>query len=234
MKNSSSEKSKQYKNILCLDSFLETLKNCDFSFARYLNAKVLFSSPFLNNFRFSYISSTSFFENRHGFSEKDLQTNIPTLVLKNNMSFQVPLGFYHKLVSGLLNHNHFVFNIQLRGFKTDRSVRAELQRNPSFSNRIKHVFGVPNSDPLDPKQPITNVTNTEKLKQLLTNDESLNETEKQRIKIAFAEGYLVGNTGPKGGKTTRYFRVFTQVVTVFIFLAVIISLMASASGSVFR
>lgn len=184
----------------------------------------------------SYVSNDSFFENKHGFSEKSLKNNLPTLLIQNNNGLiHVPNKFYKKLVSSLLNDSYCAFNVQLRGFKTDRSVKAELQRNPHLVTRIKNAFGLSSQNQQDPLKTPTSPANAEKLKQLLGNGESLSESEKQKIKIAFAEGYLLGNNSSnKMGRTQKYFKVFTQMITVFIFLAIIISLMASASGSVFR
>lgn len=230
LKKSSAGKQNSAQNFLCLDSFLETAKNCDFSFAKHLNSKSLFESNFKNNFKVSYTSSNTFFENKHGFSENDLNRTVPTVILKNN-KVQIPNGFYQNLVSGLLTENRFSFNVQLRTFKTDRNIKAELSRNPPLTDRVKNVLGVSGTENVDSKTS----TSPDKLKQMLNSDEKLNETEKQRLKLAFAEGYLMGNNSSgKTGKSARYLKVVTQVLTVFIFLAIIFSLLASASGSVFR
>lgn len=78
--------------------------------------------------------------------------------------------------------------------------------------------------------------NTDRFKQLLMKDEAtLSEAERQRMKIAFAEGYLLGNNpNNKSGKATKYLRVVQQLLTIVIFLAIVVSLFASASGSMFR
>nr|XP_023024162.1 ATP-dependent zinc metalloprotease YME1 homolog isoform X2 [Leptinotarsa decemlineata] len=228
------ENGKKVKQFLCLDSFLETVKNTDFSFAKHLNIDSIFENHILNKFKVSYVSNNSFFENKHGFSQNDLQKSLPTLVVRNK-KIDVPLGFYQKLVSGLLSENRCSFHIQFRGFKTDRTIKAELQRNPSLTTRLKQVFGSSASDGIESKTPKLASINSEKLKLMLTTDESLSESDKQRMKIAFAEGYLLGNnSNVKTGKSARYFKMITQVFTVIIFLAIIVSLLASASGSVFR
>ncbi|XP_023024161.2 ATP-dependent zinc metalloprotease YME1L isoform X1 [Leptinotarsa decemlineata] len=228
------ENGKKVKQFLCLDSFLETVKNTDFSFAKHLNIDSIFENHILNKFKVSYVSNNSFFENKHGFSQNDLQKSLPTLVVRNK-KIDVPLGFYQKLVSGLLSENRCSFHIQFRGFKTDRTIKAELQRNPSLTTRVKQVFGSSASDGIESKTPKLASINSEKLKLMLTTDESLSESDKQRMKIAFAEGYLLGNnSNVKTGKSARYFKLITQVFTVIIFLAIIVSLLASASGSVFR
>lgn len=235
-------KTKQAKQLLCSDSFLETIKNCDFSFAKHLNIHSLLSRQFLNNFNVSYVSHDSFFENKHGFSEAQLNTNVQTLIIRNlpRRNVQVPQGFYQNLVQGLLTQNRFVFNIQTRGFKTDRSIKAELERNPPIMSRLKNNLSS-SAEQSTTKTPLgvingASATDSEQLKKLLSVEEStLTDTEKQRLKIAFAEGYLIGNNNsPKGGKASKYFKVAQQVLSIVIFLAIIVSLMASASGSVFR
>ncbi|KAJ8925527.1 hypothetical protein NQ315_009366 [Exocentrus adspersus] len=232
-----SEKAKQPTNIICLESFVEALRNCDFSFARHLSTRKLFNNHFLNNFRVSYVSNDSFYENKQGFSEKDLKNIVRTIVLKDKFLLQVPLRFHHGLIPGLFNNNYYTFNIQFRGFKTERSIKAEIQRNPSLATRVKYAFGLPSPENLENKlaSATTTTTNADKLKQILNTSDSINESEKQRIKIAFAEGYLLGNnTNSRTGKSSKYFKLVTQILTIFIFLAIVVSLMASASGSVFR
>lgn len=234
--NNKPKKSAQYmsKNILCLDSFMEMLKNCDFAFAKHLKGKRL-EPDFLNRFKVSYVSQNSFFENKHGFSENDLIRDVPTVILRNRKNIQMPQGFYQRFMHSLLVNNSFKFNIQVRGFKTERSIQAEVQRNPSLTTRVKNSLGVAGSEALDNKLSASPVPNSERLKSLLTNNESLSESEKDRIKIAFAEGYLMGNNANlKAGKAGKYFKIVQQVLTIVIFVAIVVSLMASAGGSVFR
>lgn len=228
---------------MCPDSFERTLQNVDFSFAKHLSLASLYTKPFLNNFKVSYVSSDTFFENKHGFPESQLSSqNIPTVVFRHSgKKVFIPEGFYGKLLQGLLNENRFMFNIQTRGFKTERSIQAELERSPSIINRLRNnlIGGAPGELGGSNKIPLGSVggaSDAEQLKKLLTTDDpSITETDRQRIKIAFAEGYLLGNNNAgKSGKASRYFRVMQQVLTIAIFLAIVVSLMASASGSVFR
>lgn len=180
------------------------------------------------------MSNDSFFENKYGFPEcsvvNDKQTT--TLVLTKNKKFQIPYTFYQKFSDSLKHKSNFVFDIQVRGFKTDRNVKVELQRNPPLLSRIKLNMGMQGTD-VDLKVP--EISDANKMKQMLTSESNVNDAEKQRIKIAFAEGYLLGNTSNnKSGKAARYFKIFQQVLTIVIFLAIVISLMASANGSMFR
>ncbi|KAK9758510.1 NHR1 homology to TAF [Popillia japonica] len=93
-----------------------------------------------------------------------------------------------------------------------------MSRNPSLIARLKNLFS-------------GSTTNDNKA----TEDPNITDAEKQRMKIAFAEGYLMGNNpNLKTGKAARYFKVIQQVLTVIIFFAIVVSLMASANGSVFR
>lgn len=135
------KKQQEQAQILCQDSFFETLKNCDFTFAKHLNTKTLFQNHYLNRFNISYISSNSFFENKHGFSEADLKSEaIPSLYIQNN-KYRVSHGFYSKFLQSFLTKNQFVFNVQVRGFKTDRNIKAEKLRNPTLTSRLKYSLG---------------------------------------------------------------------------------------------
>lgn len=222
--------------MLCSESFLEAVKNCDYSFAKHLNVKSLFNNPFINNFNISYVSNASFFENKHGISEEQLNSTVPTLVVRKSLqNLHATEGFYQKLVSGLLNENKFTFNIQTRGFKTERSIEAELKRNPPIISRLKNNLG--SSSELSNKVTLgSSVTETEHLKKLLASEDStLTDSEKQRIKLAFAEGYLLGNTNAaKGGKAGKYIRIVQQVLTIAVVLAILLTVMSSSSGSMFR
>ncbi|XP_060531979.1 ATP-dependent zinc metalloprotease YME1L [Cylas formicarius] len=223
-------KSKKVSQILCFDSFSETLKNCDISFGEHLKEDLV-NNPFLSNLHISCSAGDNSFQSK--FSNRNLKNAVPTLIVRNRKNVQVTHSFYQKLVKGILNENKFTFNIQCRGFKTERSIKAEQERNPSLISRMRN--NVSDSIELTSKVGPIPALDSEKLKHmLLSNDTNLNEGEKQRIKVAFAEGYLLGNTGNnKSGKASKYFRIIQQVLTIAIFLA-IVSLMASAGGSVFR
>lgn len=184
----------------------------------------------------SYISGNSFFENKHGFPEYDLKKEpVPTLHIDDGR-FLVSRDFYRSLVQAIRHDNQFMFDMQVRGFKTNRNVVAEQHRNPSLPARLKRILGFSALEPLDGKISMDVTSNSERLKQMLTTDDSnITPVEKQRIKLAFAEGYLLGNSpNASRSKTTRYLKVAQQVLTIVIFLAIVVSLMASASGSVFR
>lgn len=237
-KKTTTKKINKNSNILCYDSFVEASKNCDTTFLTTLNKNgSLYESQLLNNVNRSYVSNDTFFENRHGFPEWKLTNDkspINSLTLDKNRKFHIPYVFYKSLSDGLRHKNHFSFDLQIRGFKTDRNVKVELERNPPLLSRIKTNLGMHGTD-IDIVKSV-DVKDANKMKQLLsTEDSTINDTEKQRLKIAFAEGYLLGNnSNNKTGKAARYFKIFQQVLTVAIFLGIVVSLMASANGSMFR
>lgn len=235
MKKKSTNK-KEAVTFLCLDSFLETLKKCDFSFAKYLNIRALSDNHILDKIQVSYISHETFLENKRGVSEKKLFNELPLIFSNESKEINKLLNF--PLSTSFFNTDRYAkkitYDFQIRGFKTDRNVEAELSRNPSLLRRLRVIFGMQHSTQIDSKSPKDLVSSNERLKHILTNEaQNMTDVEKERLKIAFAEGYLLGNN-PKSGKAAKYFRVVQQVLTVAIFFAIIISLMASASGSSFR
>ncbi|KAK5648715.1 hypothetical protein RI129_003607 [Pyrocoelia pectoralis] len=229
---------KKHNSFLCEDSFVEALHNLDGKFAKDVNINKLFENHFLNKHQISYVSSNTFFENKHGLSEKTINTeHMPILYVKKNKPITISNQFYERLVDGLLHNKKFSFNIQVRGFKTERNHSAELNRNPSLLTRLKTTLGFSDAADFDNKAIVSELpTSSEKLRQMLTTeDASISDAEKQRIKVAFAEGYLLGNTSNVNkGKTAKYLKIVQQVLTIVIFLAIVVSLMASASGSIFR
>lgn len=75
-----------------------------------------------------------------------------------------------------------------------------------------------------------------KLLQQSENDKLPNE-QADRIKIAFAEGYVAasGSEGAqKSSRTMKYFKVLQQLLITIVFLGIFASLFTSTNGSVFR
>uniref|UniRef100_A0A1L8D8T9 Putative atp-dependent zinc metalloprotease yme1 protein isoform x2 n=1 Tax=Nyssomyia neivai TaxID=330878 RepID=A0A1L8D8T9_9DIPT len=144
-------------------------------------------------------------------------------------------GFPETLLSGRLAKT-FKYNVHVRGFKTDRSVVAEMKRNPGMMSRVRDAFG-PNRT-ATAHVPSSATTSSETLTKLLqqVDDAGLNGEQKQRLKVAFAEGYLAANNadGSKGSRTMKYLKVFQQIVIILVFLGIFFSLFSSTSGSVFR
>lgn len=61
--------------------------------------------------------------------------------------------------------------------------------------------------------------------------------QKQRIKIAFAEGYLAGNSNDgqqKSSRAMKYLKLFQQLLVIVVFMGILASLFSSTNGSVFR
>lgn len=152
----------------------------------------------------------------------------------------------HKIVRSLLAQpGGGLAYVQQRGFKTVRSVSAELKRNPGLFTRVKDSLAAPapkishkyepvpfNAQTISPQQ------YSEPLNKLLTevNDPTMGEEQKQRLKIAFAEGYLTA-THPdherRSGKAMRYLKVLQQLLIIVVFIGIFISLFVSTNGSVF-
>lgn len=154
----------------------------------------------------------------------------------------------HKIVRSLLAQPGSAGGlayVQQRGFKTVRSVSAELKRNPGLFTRVKDSLAAPapkishkyepvpfNAQTISPQQ------YSEPLNKLLTevNDPTMGEEQKQRLKIAFAEGYLTA-THPdherRSGKAMRYLKVLQQLLIIVVFIGIFISLFVSTNGSVF-
>lgn len=153
----------------------------------------------------------------------------------------------HNIVRSLLANQHGggLAYVQQRGFKTVRSVSAEMKRNPGLFTRVKDSLAAPapkishkyepvpfNAQTISPQQ------YSEPLNKLLNevNDPTIADEQKQRLKIAFAEGYLTA-THPdherRSGKAMRYLKVLQQLLIIVVFIGIFISLFVSTNGSVF-
>jgi len=140
----------------------------------------------------------------------------------------------------------FLFDVHVRGFKTERNIMAERVRNPTFSTRLREVFGLSFAGSSPGVPPVISTGSVEKLGsvnqpevdaekiKVLITDETLSAEEQQRVKVAFAEGYVAGSGQRTPGRTLKWLKIIQQLLTIVIFLALFISFMASTTGSVFR
>ncbi|XP_041986742.1 ATP-dependent zinc metalloprotease YME1L isoform X2 [Aricia agestis] len=227
----------------CPESFEEALRNIDKNVAtemRNINVKSLVPSmrtpKSFNNIlestsskKVSYVSSASFDQNKRGWTHSRSPTVTVDLSGKNG-KFSVTSNFVGLLSRSLIDKS-FNCNIQVRGFKTERSINADLKRNPNLINRLRlsATANVEKQSGLGPEV-------VPRLDKLLTEDNVLTNQQKDKIKIAFAEGYLAGShpENVRGTKTSKYLKLVQQLLTIVLFLAIFVSLMASVSGTVFR
>uniref|UniRef100_A0A2M4A4F9 Putative atp-dependent zinc metalloprotease yme1 n=1 Tax=Anopheles triannulatus TaxID=58253 RepID=A0A2M4A4F9_9DIPT len=150
-----------------------------------------------------------------------------------------------KLARGLLLHHTSTSFAQQRGFKTVRSISAEMKRNPALYTRMKDALGTPPPSQISHKyDPVAYSAHTispqahsgEPLNKLLENDPSLTDDQRQRLKIAFAEGYLTASHPDqpnRSSKAMKYLKFFQQLLLIALFIGIFISMFASPNGSVF-
>lgn len=150
----------------------------------------------------------------------------------NALAQSVPPQKYSKLLQSIIPQHQLKF---VRTFKTDRSIAAELRRNPTMSSRLRTAFSG-NPQKIDSELP----NSSETLKKLIKKSSESGVPEKSQennIKIAFAEGYLAAANSedhPKSGKTMKYLKVFQQLLVIVVFIGIFVSLFSSSNGSMFR
>lgn len=151
-----------------------------------------------------------------------------------------------------------VYADQIRAFKTYRSTGQERKRNPGLGSRLQGMLGQPSSSTISSKEftyqiaPSTTGgqvdsaavlgtqlgSKNEYLNRILNSSESeLSEEQKNKIKIAFAEGYLAAShpdSAHKSGRAFKYLRLLQQLLMIALFVGIMISLFSSTNGSVFR
>lgn len=155
-------------------------------------------------------------------------------------------GAIQKIVQTLLHQHTGVAYSQHRGFKTVRSINAEQKRNPGMFTRVKDSLAAPAAPQISHKyepvpfnaQTISPQQYSEPFNKLLSevNDPSISEEQKQRLKVAFAEGYLTASHpehANRSGKAMRYLKVLQQLLIIVVFIGIFISLFVSTNGSVF-
>uniref|UniRef100_A0A182ML00 AAA+ ATPase domain-containing protein n=1 Tax=Anopheles culicifacies TaxID=139723 RepID=A0A182ML00_9DIPT len=147
--------------------------------------------------------------------------------------------YVQKIVRSLLSqHTSWNFG-QQRGFKTVRSINAELKRNPALYTRMKDALGNPPppiSHKYDPvaysAQTISPTAHGEPLNKLLSDDPMLSDEQRQRLKIAFAEGYLTASNPDqqnRSSKAMKYLKFFQQLLIIVVFIGIFISMVVVSS-----
>ncbi|KAJ8707282.1 hypothetical protein PYW08_011416 [Mythimna loreyi] len=226
-----------YDAIVCQESLEEAIKNFDknvFGEMKSIQLRTLATKhcgPSLRDLasvrKVSYISSDSFETNKNGWAK------LPTVTVDftgRNTRFSLTDNFAGRLLSSP-EHSTFKYAVQVRGFKTERGIHADLKRNPNLINRLR----LSATEPAEKQQQFPEVA--PRLEKLLNEDTNhLTHQQKDKIKIAFAEGYLAGShpDNVRGTKASKYLKLVQQLLTIVLFLAIFVSLMASVSGTVFR
>ncbi|XP_043279017.1 ATP-dependent zinc metalloprotease YME1L [Venturia canescens] len=178
----------------------------------------------------SYVSGKCFADNKRDLSCSPISEPILLPVIKCSLE---------RARNTMRNDNFFIGphshrGISIRSFRTNRNIEAEMERNPTITARLRKWMGLTKATHENGKSGMTiDQTNLENFKTLL-NDHDMTKDEKQRMKVAFAEGYLAGNGRKVPGRTVRWLKILQQVVMIGITFIVLISVMASTNGSMFR
>ncbi|XP_063985818.1 ATP-dependent zinc metalloprotease YME1L isoform X2 [Diachasmimorpha longicaudata] len=219
--------------VICQESLLEAVKNCTELPLENLNIRAISEASRLlktdahrilkrvnrvpralgepcNGWRISYVSGSSFSDNKRGLSctYDQLHGNVLLLAVPTSR------------------------DILVRGFKTHRNVNAEIERNPSLFGRLRTWIGLSKTSDGKPKVSIDGA-DLENLKNIL-NDTDLAPDDKQRVKIAFAEGYVAGNGRKSSDRKFKWLKTLQHVVLTAVGLLILGAIMASTNGSVFR
>lgn len=133
---------------VCGNSQLEALRNFDTSVLtemRKVDVKRLCTSisprSSLSTKKVSHVSTSSFQLNKNGFNwERKVQPTVTVDFRGKAPRFHLNDNFIGALSRGILANN-FSYDVQVRGFKTERSVRADLKRNPNIVNRLRKFLG---------------------------------------------------------------------------------------------
>ncbi|CAH0382657.1 unnamed protein product [Bemisia tabaci] len=114
--------------------------------------------------------------------------------------------------------------VQTRFFKTDRTVPPKPETN--VLDRMKNALGI---------QPTKKQTSSFYPDKLSEAEASLSPEELNRMRIAFAEGFAVGNSKhTEPPKFTKFLKMLQQFLGVCLVIACLIALLSTTNGSMFR
>ncbi|XP_014478773.1 PREDICTED: ATP-dependent zinc metalloprotease YME1 homolog [Dinoponera quadriceps] len=177
-----------------------------------------------NKWKVSYLSGLSFTENKQGFLYHPLKEPI-VLPVTHLASKQRRL-----LHTWYVKTSH-CSDMQIRTFKSQRSIKMELERNPTVISRIKKWLGLSSNFHVGLMHEGKS-SDYEKLKQVLNNTEATAD-EQKRIKIAFVEGYESGVQRQMRGRT-MWLKVLQNIITASAVILVLWLYLSYPGGGIFK
>lgn len=170
-----------------------------------LNLKSFALYPFINEitmtnrieriWRQSYVSSQTFFENKHGFPSSCLLSSHLTGKHFFSSLLRVKVLIYINMLCYCINFE-FIGYCQLRGFKTVRGKEVHglnsQALHPETSSSVVEKFITFRSwrEPKDKTKLMNEAEQNEKLRSLL-NDDTLPASEQQKLKVHLNWGYCI-------------------------------------------
>ncbi|XP_050528825.1 ATP-dependent zinc metalloprotease YME1L [Daktulosphaira vitifoliae] len=122
---------------------------------------------------------------------------------------------------------------QIRGFKTERII--EKLKNESLSHRLK--TWVKNTEKENINELFRNVDLKEEWSGILSKSKKMSSEELARIKLSFAEGYLLGAEKKSESATTKsqkFWKMFMSLVVFVVTVTCVVSLFMALTGSIFK
>lgn len=179
----------------------------------------------------SHVSAPTFFENKNRFPEAQLKgTSKSTTTMLWDISYATATAAVRQLSS---QKSNWVLNIQRRHFRTERKAVLDEVRGTSVGDRLRSNLKSYFQRHEKTKLVSTEARRSETLKALM-NEEGMTPEEQRRILVAFSEGYMAADPTKQQSRTGRFLKVFQQVLAILVFLALLISLVGTSSGSMFR
>uniref|UniRef100_A0A224Z481 Metalloprotease m41 ftsh n=1 Tax=Rhipicephalus zambeziensis TaxID=60191 RepID=A0A224Z481_9ACAR len=224
-------------NVLCSESFcnvlswlskssLQDLSRLSLTEAqfRHLAISSIETVPHRPSWHVSWSSATTFFENKNGFTKEQLRRSVLPCLFSGTFSYR----FTSPLVTRPLHTAY-----QIRGFKTrsrQTGHSALVMKAPDLNERF---LALRTRKDKEKQKAHSETEQSERLKTLLS-DENLTQEEQQRLRVAFAEGYMACD--PKGRTSTklRVFNIFRDLLGIILILAILFSFMGELSGGPFR
>lgn len=168
-----------------------------------LEVKITKRTKKRNKWNVSYISGASFTENKKGF---------PPQIADSMTIFSI------KPVHGILRNPNDVHNLQIRGFKSQRSIKSDLESNSSLGSKIMKWFG---ALPGQQDKGALNLSRDHEFQALKSAMQRGEATADDRVKLAFAEGYLEGHSRKSPERFLSWIRALQSIISFSLFLFII-------------
>lgn len=215
-------------DMLCSESFRNVLSWLPKSSLQYLARLSLTEAQFRHlaissvgtrhrpSWHVSWRSADTFFENKNGFTRDQLRRSLVSCLFLGTSSCKLPISLVTKPL---------YTPYQVRGFKT-RSRQAGhsalVIKAPDLNERFLALRT--RKDKQDKQKAYSETEHSERLKTLLS-DENLTQEEQQRLRVAFAEGYMACDPKARTSTKLRVFNIFRDLLGIILILAILFSFM---------
>lgn len=178
-----------------------------------------------NSWHISHVSAESFFENKNGFPRQTIDQSSYLVLTLPSRTF-----YSSKLTRSLLRvHSHPLLDQHVRTFRTHHGessagIGSRLKSEGLFTRIYSMRYMREEKEKAKSRG---EAEKSERLKTMLS-EENLSTEDQQKLKVAFAEGYLSADVKGRPGSKMKLFNVFRDLLGIILIIAILFTFMGGS------